>query len=48
MERQDYGKLQTRKVKGLKKRKFEQKQGQRSAEQPPTKQIKQENVLGNE
>ena len=48
MERQDYSKLQTRKVKGLKKRKFEQKQGQSASGQPPPKQIKQENGVRNE
>lgn len=42
MERQDYSKLQTRKVKGLKKRRFERQQETTSSEQPSPKQVKLE------
>lgn len=46
MERQDYSRLQTRKMKGLKKRRFEKKKDEENASsEPDLKKIKKEEIL---
>lgn len=44
MERQDYSKLQTRKVRGLKKRRFEKKQVENVSSEPMPKKFKTEHA----